>query len=69
MPTAAHEKLYEDALAAVNNLFADTTVDPHQTHESLQELIGEIRIMLNALDSDISNNSAELLGDDGEELE
>ena len=70
MPTIVHEKLYEDALNAVNLLFSDNTVDAQQTRESLLELSGEIRIMLAALGSDLGDEaqpSSEELEEDEEE--
>lgn len=60
MITPIHEKLYEDALAAVNLLFSDNTVEAIDTRNSLVELKGEINIMLDALGDDVEEEAQEV---------
>jgi polyhydroxyalkanoate synthesis regulator phasin len=43
---------YELAQAAVNRLFGDTSVSRSETKRLLNELIGEIEIMVEALEAD-----------------
>lgn len=45
-----HETLLEDAIEAINQLFGDTSVSQKQTKASLEELIGNINIMLDTLE-------------------
>lgn len=47
-----HDTLYEKAVEAITALFSDQSVSSTQTRESLEELIGEIEVMLDALNSD-----------------
>jgi hypothetical protein len=44
-----HESLFEDAKAAANNLFNDKSVGQETTRESLEDLIEEIKGMLESL--------------------
>jgi hypothetical protein len=44
-----HKKLIEAALAAIEEVFSDTSVDVLQTRESLEELIDDIRMKLSTL--------------------
>jgi hypothetical protein len=46
-----HEKLYEQAKAAIDKLFADTSVDSEDTRLSLKDLRGHIQVLLDALES------------------
>jgi hypothetical protein len=46
------KKLYENALKAIAELFNDTSVSVSETKESLNDLIGEIQVMLDALETD-----------------
>jgi hypothetical protein len=55
--TTTHEKLYEDALNAINLLFSDNTVAEVTTRKSLAELKGEINVMLDALGEDMEDEA------------
>ena len=46
----SHEKLYEKALDAINELYADITVDKSITREDLRSLIFEIQDLLFSLE-------------------
>ncbi len=46
-----HEKLYEQAKAAIDRVFADTSVDSEDTRLSLKDLRGHIQVLLDALES------------------
>ncbi len=46
-----HEKLYEQAKAAIDKLFADTSVDTDETVISLKDLRGHIQVLLDALEN------------------
>ena len=50
----SNEELYERAMGAISELFSDPNVDRSTTMNNLDSLIGEIRIMLEALDDDAS---------------
>ncbi len=45
-----HDRLYEKAQEAINELFSDQSVDQEQTAESLRSLIMEIQDILSTLD-------------------
>lgn len=47
-----HEALVEEAKAAINKVFGDTSVGNSVTRESLDELAGEIETLQDALDAD-----------------
>jgi hypothetical protein len=47
-----NEELFEKAKDAITALFNDTSVSKVTTEDNLHELIGEIQIMLDALESD-----------------
>ena len=44
-----HEDLVEEAKRAINAVFSDDSVSQSETRSSLQDLIGEIEIMLDSL--------------------
>lgn len=48
----SNERLYDAAMDAINALFGDQNVSRSETKNNLNSLIGEIEIMLNALDHD-----------------
>jgi hypothetical protein len=71
-PTTGHEKLYEDALNAINLLFSDNSVSEVTTRASLVELKGEINVMLDALGVDLEDEAVsdeELLEEEDDEEE
>ena len=43
------EELYEKAVEAATELFSDQSVSQSETRRNLEELIGEIRIMIDTL--------------------
>lgn len=45
-----HTKLVEDAKEAIKNVFNDRSVDQDTTRESLEELKGEIEILVDTLE-------------------
>ena len=45
-----NEKLYEEALTAINKLFGDTSVPVSTTRANLEALKGEIDTMLESLE-------------------
>ena len=45
-----HEELLKRAKEAINGVFSDTSVSKEQAAESLQQLIDEIDILLEALE-------------------
>lgn len=47
-----NDELYEQALKAITELFNDTSVSPAETKKQLEDLMGEIEVMINALESD-----------------
>ena len=52
MPKKNHEKLLEEAKAATDELFGDTSVPRSQTRESLCDLRGHINDLLDTLKDD-----------------
>ena len=46
------DKLYEEALKAINKVFGDTSVSRSETKRRLNDLVGEIEVMLDALEND-----------------
>ena len=46
------DKLYEEALKAINKVFGDTSVSRSETKRRLSDLAGEIEVMLDALELD-----------------
>lgn len=53
-----HIELVETAKAAINAVFGDTSVDRATTRSSLEELSGEIDVMLDALAVDDAGDKA-----------
>ena len=51
MTNDKHKKLYGEAMAAINKLFGDQSVPQSETRHSLDSLIDEIQIMLEALEA------------------
>lgn len=47
-----HEKLCEEAKEAASKLFSDKSVSRGQTKRDLNELVGEIEVMVNTLEDD-----------------
>ena len=47
-----NEELYEEAMAAITALFGDTSVSQFETERNLNDLIGEIKTMMNSLEGD-----------------
>lgn len=45
----SHDELYEQAIMAITELYNDQSVGKLQTRDSLNLLIGEIQIMIEAL--------------------
>lgn len=50
---------YEKAVDAINAVFGDTDVPRRETRKQLNDLIGEIEIMLGALDADEQREAEE----------
>jgi hypothetical protein len=46
-----HAELVELAKKSINNIFSDQSVDQLQTRKSLEEIVGEIEIMLDTLEN------------------
>jgi len=46
------DELYDEALKAINKLFSDTSVSRSETKRRLSDLVGEIEVMLDALEHD-----------------
>ena len=46
------DELYEEALKAINKVFGDTSVSRSETKRRLSDLVGEIEVMLGALEHD-----------------
>jgi hypothetical protein len=70
--TTGHEKLYENALNAINLLFSDNSVSEVTTREGLVELKEELNIMIQALGEDMEAEAVsaeELLEEEEEEEE
>lgn len=49
----SHEELVDSAVKAINALFGDTSVSQSQVKDELEEIIGEIEVMVFALEEDI----------------
>lgn len=56
------DKLYEEAVKALNKVFGDTSVSRSETKRRLNDLVGEIEVMLEALE----NDEAKELDDDSD---
>ena len=52
----SHKDLYEKALAAIQAVHGDTSVSLKQTLDSLEELNGEIEILVDAVEEDIERS-------------
>jgi hypothetical protein len=50
-----NEQLYEKAMQAITSLFNDTSVSRSECRRNLEELIGEIKTMIDSLDTDERN--------------
>ena len=63
------ETLYDKALAAITELFGDTSVSRSETRENLETLKGEIETMLSALEADDLRDmeAASAADEDGED--
>lgn len=48
---ASQDVLYQEALDAITKLFSDTSVPRAITKSNLEELAGEIEIMLDSIDT------------------
>jgi hypothetical protein len=46
------DELYDEALKVINKLFGDTSVSRSETKRRLRDLVGEIEVMLDALEHD-----------------
>lgn len=44
-----HERLKQEALAALSRLFSDTSVDPGETQSSLEDIATELSMMIESL--------------------
>ena len=51
----SHENLCEKAKEAIQAIHSDTSVSLEQTLDSLEELRGEIDILIDAVETDIEN--------------
>lgn len=47
--------LYDEALKAITDLFSDTSVSQAESKRRLNELIGEIQIMVDSLEDEEEN--------------
>lgn len=52
----SHEHLCEKAKVAIQAVHSDSSVSLEQTLDSLEELGGEIEILINAVETDIENS-------------
>ena len=50
----AESQYYRAAIAAINKVFGDTDISKKDTIENLNELIGEIEVMLDVLETEIA---------------
>lgn len=50
-----NEELFEKALDAIKNLFSDTSVSQRQAIDNLEELKGEIEILIDSLKTTMDN--------------
>jgi hypothetical protein len=50
-----NEKLYDEALAAINRMFFDRTVSPETARENLRGLRDEIEMLIDAIRGDIND--------------
>jgi len=50
-----NEKLYDEALAAINRMFSDRSVSPETTRENLRGLRDEIEMLIDAIQGDMNN--------------
>jgi len=50
-----NERLYENALKAINRLFCDMSVSPDETEKKLNALIDEIEILRESLAWQLNN--------------
>lgn len=52
-----HENLKRVAVRAMHSLFADRTVSPEQTIDTMEDLIDELEIMVEALKAQVEDQS------------
>ena len=50
-----NEKLYDEALAAINRMFSDRNVSPETTRENLRGLRDEIEMLIDAIEGDMKD--------------
>ncbi len=50
-----NERLYDEALAAINRMFSDRSVSRETTRENLRGLRDEIELLIDAIQGDIND--------------
>ncbi len=50
-----NERLYDEALAAINRMFSDRSVSPEKTRENLRGLRDEIELLIDAIQGDMND--------------
>ena len=48
--SAKHKKLVQKAIDAIQEVFGDTSVSPHQTRESLEKIQEEVEVLVSSLE-------------------